>query len=439
VRLARALRHRSRVNDRDAILPQKSIKGVIVIRRVRIKGQNKMIEKVNGHRHAAMPAMHARDPAARENDTEVTRAWREAVAMFNGVLERLDTRCGASDADVDALSRELETQIHRVEDACREIEQSLGNDPEALARKQREFRRETDRFFARSYLMHRARNWPRGYPGDYEIIERTYESQALSDGIGGLLDRYFQQTTLARAIRYRRERMREILAEEMRSRRAPRVLNIGCGSCREVVELAPVIQQTGARFTCVDLDAEALVFSAGRAREAGIQGHVTFRQYNALRMVKADRNIREFGRFDIIYTIGLLDYLNDDVLICMLQSLYQTLHPQGVLVAVFKDADRYDTADYHWLVDWSAFRQRTGQDSWRLLDRAGIPADRVVVQRSQDDVMIFYRVLRTRDTGGHNVPPEPHHRRTERIDPPPRHPTERPASVHKPITPGQQI
>ena len=145
------------------------------------------------------------------------------------------------------------------------------------------------------------------------------------------------------------------------------------------------------------------LYSARRVLSCGLQDHVEFRQYNALRMVNAERNIREFGHFDVIYTIGLLDYLTDDVLVRLIKSLYDTLHPGGVFIAVFKDCDRYDTIDYHWLVDWSGFLQRTRHDSWHLIETAGIPQDAVTIQRSQDDVMIFYRILR-RATVAHGAP-----------------------------------
>ena len=253
------------------------------------------------------------------------------------------------------------------------MEQQLGDDREAIREKQAEFRQRTDALFAKSFFMHRARTWPQGYPGDYEIIEKAYNNQPLSTGLGQLFDQYFLTTTLAHGIRYRRALMREILAEEMRATPAARILNIGCGPCREVVELAPIIRETGAHFTCVDFDPDALVYSADRVRTCGLQDHVAFRQYNALRMINAERNIREFGRFDVIYTIGLLDYLTDEVLVRMIQSLYDTLHPGGVLVAVFKDCDRYDTIDYHWLVDWTGFLQRTRHDSWRLLEPREFP------------------------------------------------------------------
>ena len=130
-------------------------------------------------------------------------------------------------------------------------------------------------------------------------------------------------------------------------------------------------------------------------------------------MVNAKRNIREFGQFDVIYTIGLLDYLTDDILVRLLKSLLATLRPDGVLIAVFKDSDQYETQDYHWLVDWSGFLQRDAKASRALLDEAGITNDAVIVSRTRDEVMIFYRILQTADTTANISLQGPHDRRQE--------------------------
>ena len=50
----------------------------------------------------------------------------------------------------------------------------------------------------------------------------------------------------------------------MRKREKPSVLNIACGSCREVFTLARDIEESGSRFTCIDIDNDALSFSANR-------------------------------------------------------------------------------------------------------------------------------------------------------------------------------
>lgn len=385
------------------------------------KGQN--MRRINSHAHDAIAGMHM---CAEEADSARAQADRQldaAIDQFNGAVKSIETQCAEPDANMQQLAEQLRQQLLKVESFCRAWERGVADEQE-VKKKQSEFRQRTDESFAKSYFMHRARTWPRGYPGDYQIIEQAYNNQTLSPGLGQLFDQYFLSTTLANGIRYRRTLMREILADEMRQRRSARVLNIGCGPCRELVELAPVIFETGATFTCIDFDSEALVYSANRMAACGLQSQVTFRQYNALRMVNAERNVREFGRFDIIYTIGLLDYLTDDVLERMVKSLHETLQPGGTFIAVFKDSDRYDTIDYHWLVDWSGFRQRTRQESWRLIEAAGIPHDAVTVQRSRDDVMIFYRITRRVPTA-HSVPlAKPHDRRDQVIEPGPRAPSE---------------
>jgi hypothetical protein len=80
------------------------------------------------------------------------------------------------------------------------------------------------------------------------------------------------------------------------------------------------------------------------------------------------------------------------------------------MIAVFKDCDRYDTFDYHWLADWSAFLQRTATESRALLDQAGIAAHAITSSRTPDDVMIFYRA-RQAVNGLPAQLPGPHDRR----------------------------
>ncbi len=38
------------------------------------------------------------------------------------------------------------------------------------------------------------------------------------------------------------------------------------------------------------------------------------------------------------------------------------LNPGGILITSFKDAARYRHQEYHWIVDWDGFLQRTEED-----------------------------------------------------------------------------
>jgi SAM-dependent methyltransferase len=386
-------------------------------RQVSEEKRGQSMRKIIGHIHDAIAGMHVQLRGVAGRRETLDAQLDAAIADFNEAVKGLEAQCDQPDADLTRLAADLKDQLQRVEAICQAWEYEAGQDREQIQGKQAEFRRRTDESFAKSFFMHRARTWPRGYPGDFEIIDRAYDNQPLSTGLGYLFDLYFLSTTLAHGIRYRRALMREILADTMRERHGSRILNIGCGPCREIMELAPLILETHARFVCLDHDQAALDYSAARLAECGLETHVELRHYNALRMVNAERTIREFGSFDIIYTIGLLDYLSDDVLVRLIQALHLVLRPGGELIAVFKDCDRYDTTDYHWLVNWTGFLQRTRQDSWRLIEAAGIPRDAVTIQRSQDDVMIFYRVLRRTAVAEHASPNLPRDRRDQVIEP----------------------
>ncbi len=104
--------------------------------------------------------------------------------------------------------------------------------------------------------------------------------------------------------------------------------------------------------------------------------------------------MKEFGMQDIIYSIGLLDYLEDQVNVRLLRALYELLKPGGKLIAVFKDAERYGTQDYHWLVDWGVFYQRSARESRNLIEKAEIPASSVRVQRDASGIIIFYIITK---------------------------------------------
>lgn len=292
------------------------------------------------------------------------------------------------------LVRKLAQGINSIFQACTDVEQALGDDRSRLKDLQVDFRNRTHGLVSKSHLYNHARTWPLGYPGDYRMIESVYRNIPLSSGLGLLLDQYFLTTTLAHAVRERKARMGELLETELSARTGLRVLNIGCGPSREIVELSALIHSSNAVVTCVDADNTALEFAAERMQYTPAVDQVRFRRYNALRMVNAERNRKQFGEQDIVYTIGLLDYLEDDVLVRMLGALYNLLRPEGKLIAVFKDGERYETADYHWMADWDAFLQRTASHSRKLFAAAGIPDLNIEISRDRSGVMIFYVVTK---------------------------------------------
>jgi SAM-dependent methyltransferase len=213
----------------------------------------------------------------------------------------------------------------------------------------------------------------------------------MSEGIGYYLDKYLLSSPLAVAVRERMRKLAELLKTEMINRQFPKVLDIACGSCRELHDIVPEIEKAGAHFKCIDLDSEALDFALNRLSYAGFSSsRAEFIQYNALRMFDYETAVSAFGMQDIIYSVGYFDYLADDFLVKLLNSLYLMLNPGGKLIAAFKDANRYRPQAYHWLVNWDGFLQRTPDDFDRILRQAEIPNSALSTTRVRSGIIIFY-------------------------------------------------
>ena len=309
-------------------------------------------------------------------------------------LKRYELKCIQPGVDEKKLLNEITRLNDTILEACAEFERQV-EDREAIKAAQAAFREKTNPIFAQSYCINRVRTWPQGHQGDFMTLELNYRNTPLSEGLGYYLDRYFLAAPLAVAVRERLYKMRDILKGELDSRRNPRVLDVACGSCREVFELSQEIKASNAKFMCIDLDHDALNFARDRFSHAGLlSDQVELLSYNALRMFDYETAEKEFGKQDVIFSLGFFDYLPDDFLVKLLKSLYQLLTPGGKLIAAFKEAARYRSQEFHWFAHWDGFMQRGQKDFERLLKQAEIPRSALTMTQIDSGAILFYTAVK---------------------------------------------
>jgi extracellular factor (EF) 3-hydroxypalmitic acid methyl ester biosynthesis protein len=339
------------------------------------------------------------DKTVTESAGQVQESQKQYGAILSAETEAylrkltdFEKRCIQPDVDKEKLQAEITVLNETMLQACATYEQNV-KDPFLVKAMQVEFREKTNPVLSRSYSINRTRNWPQGHQGDFYTLELAYRNAPMSEGMGYYLDKYVLSTALAEGVRERITKLRELLREELISRRNMKVLDLACGSCREVFELAPEIKTSGAKFTCVDLDEDALSYALDRFELAGLtEDQVELRKYNALRIFDQESALAEFGMQDIIYSVGYFDYLPDDFLIKLLSSLYDLLNPGGKLIAAFKDANQYRSQVYHWLINWDGFLQRTEDDFERILHFSKIPTDAASMTRVDSGAIVFYTI-----------------------------------------------
>jgi SAM-dependent methyltransferase len=318
-------------------------------------------------------------------------------AQIDKYIEQLkgyEWKCIQPGADPERLLSEITSLNDAMLQACAQFERDT-TDPVAIRAAQAYFRHKTNPVLSNSYGINRIRTWPQGHQGDYMTLELIYKNMPMSVGLGSYLDKYMLDSDLGVGVRERIVKLRDLLREELVSRRNPKVLDLACGSCREVFELAPEIKSSGAKFTCVDLDSAALNFAIDRLTYAGLSSdHAEMLTYNALRIFDFETALAEFGMRDIIYSVGFFDYLPDEFLVKLLKSLYMLLNPGGKIIAAFKDVDYYQPQIYHWFADWDGFLQRTVDDFNRLFRSANIPGSALSMTRVTSGSIVFYVVTK---------------------------------------------
>lgn len=323
-----------------------------------------------------------------------TAALNANTEAYIQALETLSAASSVAGADSGQIMDDIRALNEKMMSACAEFEDDVAHDEDILKAQRHAFQAKTDRILSGSYIIRHARTWPQGGQGDYKMLEYVYKNSPQSTGLGSYLDYYGLSLPLAQAVRCRIIRLEEILRREITSRKAASVLNIGCGSCRELMGLAPDIVASGAKVTCIDLDGDALAFAMERLSFTEAADSIEFRKYNATRMFDDELNMAAFGMTDIIYSAGLFDYLPSEFLSKVLGALYRMLNEGGTLVAPFKDAARYSAQVFHWLVNWDGFRQRTEKEFRFIIADAGIPVAAVREERDATGLIIFYVITK---------------------------------------------
>lgn len=248
-------------------------------------------------------------------------------------------------------------------------------------------------WFYKSPIVKMAYDKPRGYPGDFELFELIYNNTPLAENktIGFYCDRYFLNNDYAMAARARKNRMKNVLQDLMENSNLStiRMLNVACGPSREIRELfsSPLLlsEVSGKKiiFTGLDNDKDSLKFSKSALSNLPSNVETRFLHENVLDIFRKDKYYDLIGKQDIIYILGLTEYLPDRIFKRLLRFLFQLLDDKGKLVVTYKDRDiTFPSLPPEWFCDWAFIKRgkedlinaakELGEDKYSLkIDREG--------------------------------------------------------------------
>ena len=336
---------------------------------------------------------------------DLKKSFDEKVERYKSQLTQINEQQRNIGENYDSRLQDLvDKSTDELEIACRSFEEGFEVNPAELKEIKIKFREEINPWYSRSYLMTRATVKPKGFPGDFELLEGIYNDLPVIDevegersrGIGLYLDRWFLDSHLAKAVRNRKDYMKEFLSDRIieRGGNGLDILNLASGPCREWQELSNISSFKNVKLTCVDIDKLALDYVDEKLKglkEKGLE--LITAQDNIIKMAlrKIEDVEEKYGLQDIVYSIGLFDYLSNPLLEKMISKGYNLLRKDGTFVLAFKDKGKYQTTRYDWLTDW-IFQPRNEESITKLLGLNGFSNEQIKISREPLNTIIFYEI-----------------------------------------------
>lgn len=269
--------------------------------------------------------------------------------------------------------------------------------------------RETYPYLGLSTLVDRSYTKPRGYAGDYLTLQMVYDDRP--DGVhrlGPYIDRWFLDIPASRAVKNRRQLLRDIIVDTayVHRGRAIAITSLACGPAREIFDIFGEPDHPDIVATCLDIDDQALAYAQSIADSVGVTEEVAFVQANVVKLALG-RQTLELSDQDLVYSIGLIDYLTDDLVIKLLDWIYHRLRPGGTAIVGNFDVDNPDRAFMDHLLDWKLIH-RSPQDLIDLFAQSEFGPAPVEVRREATGINLFASAARP-DPGDMPNPGSPDH------------------------------
>ncbi len=214
---------------------------------------------------------------------------------------------------------------------------------------------------------------PMGYPGDFQIMNQVYDWQQVGgDTYEMLMHRI--GLDVAECIRTRMEVVATHISATIRQMqgRPARFLSLGSGPAREIETALNErrIDDGPCEFTLIDQEEEALRYAHAKTfpyvQKSKGDVKVSCLHMSFTDILRGGEAFENMPPQDIIYSVGLLDYLTDARCKALVQRLYKALAPSGQLIIGNMNAcpdSNYWPMEY--ITDWSLhYRDHMAMIQW---------------------------------------------------------------------------
>lgn len=233
---------------------------------------------------------------------------------------------------------------------------------------------------SRSVFVKRLQEWPRKYPGDFETVEYIcdMENKSVYGTVEYFIEEYALNSAIAQQHRNKLNRQSGIILDKLlNGGKDIKILSVGCGGCRDILNIEKYIKNIEFEMVINDIDGDALELSRSRL------GNLKDLHVVPGNIIQALKRVEMYGPFDLVVTGGLFDHMTDKHVSFFLKRTFnKLLTKDGNLFFANAVEGNHFRVWMEYLADWK-LNYRSEDDIELLLTEAGISDSAVKIEKDQ--------------------------------------------------------
>ena len=213
---------------------------------------------------------------------------------------------------------------------------------------------------------------PRGYAGDFMSIAEIYRNQPAGSGrVGALIDRCFLDAPPAIAVQNRCQLLADDILRTMSFNSSNGPVYITSLACGPAAEIFDVFQQlsdpTRLHVSLIDIDYQALAYVDAQVTRHKVRRQIRLHQGHLMHLATGQQRL-DLPVQDLVYSIGLIDYLSDERAVALIDWIHTLLRPGGRVILGNFHPRNPTKALMDYVLDW------------KLIHRSEAEMDRLYMQ-----------------------------------------------------------
>lgn len=251
------------------------------------------------------------------------------------------------------------------------------------------YRYRLGKFIFQSPFTKRSFEKPKGYAGDYEMMNQLYRNDSFANSLfGACMEKAVSLHEEPSAVRNRVNYLSEKIIDVCKKRSSANILAVASGPAEEIkftIKNLPKEILKHVTFNLLDQDEEALRYAQKNIRETLLLENKEAKINLISKDIKTIITNGLTDKYDLIYSAGLFDYFSDPVASRAAKALHKSLNESSQLIIGNFNSTAPNTFGMLALFDWYLIL-RSEKDLLRIFN---ISNTKITIEHEEKKVNLF--------------------------------------------------